>query len=338
MLGVAADIPRLAPNDKVLMKEAGIRWLRCGTFGFDLERFLRGERQDETFDGIKQKVAALCAEGFSIMGITPLPSDLGTLAGAPGSTEYVETYRRVCAFLGREYAGLIQWWQVANELDIWIFRDKLSLPQSVEFLKAGLLGLKESDPALKVGINITLFPSRPGEVDGNTEANEGEFIARAIYRESGLDLDYAGFDSYPGTWRPGGPESWHEYLDSFHELTGRPIIIQEFGYSSAGDMMSPAEDASGAYPCQLKKWRFSWHRAHTPEIQADFVAESLRIFASKPYVIGATYYRWSDSSKCWQCGQPDCPIETAWGLLDRDGRARPAYQSLKTGVATHFRA
>ncbi len=329
MLGAAADIPSLSESDKILMRAARLRWLRCGRFGFSLERFLRGEKQDESFHLIKQKIATLCVEGFGIMGITPLPADLGTLAGPPGSAEYLDTYRRVCAFLGREYHGLIQWWQVANELDIWIFRDQLSLPQSVDFLKAGAFGLKEANPTLKVGINITLFPSRPGEVDGNTDAHEGESIARAVYQDSALELDYAGFDSYPGTWRAGGPESWHEYLDGFHQLTQKPVIIQEFGYSSAGEMMTPEEDASGAYPCTLKKWRFSWHGAHTPEIQADFVAESLRIFATKPYVIGATYYRWSDAKKCWQCGQPDCPIETAWGLLDREGRPRPAYHSLK---------
>ncbi|CAN5440767.1 hypothetical protein BH09VER1_BH09VER1_46550 [soil metagenome] len=336
MLGAAADIARLDPIEKDLMRAAGLRWLRCGTFGFDFGPFLRGESQDGAFAAIKRKVTELRAEGFHLMGITPLPSALGSLAGAPGSNEYLNAYRRACAFLGGEYRGLIDWWQVANELDIWIFRDQLSLPQSVDFLKAGLLGLKEADASLKVGINITLFPSRPGEVDGNTDAHEGTFIAKAIYQDPSLELDYAGFDSYPGTWRKGGSESWHEYLDGFHQLTGKPIIIQEFGYSSAGAMMTPEEDASGAYPCHLKKWRFSWSGGHTPEIQAEFVSESLRIFADKPYVIGATYYRWRDFGKCWQCGDPGCPIETAWGLLDHDGQPKPAYHSLKAGAAQYF--
>jgi hypothetical protein len=143
-------------------------------------------------------------------------------------------------------------------------------------------------------------------------------------------------DSYPGTWRKGGPESWDEYLDDFHALVNKPVIIQEFGYSSAGEIMNEEEIQSGIYPCKAKKWRFHWRGGHTPEIQAQFIEESFKSFARKPFLLGATYYRWQDQEECWQCGRSDCPIETAWGLVDRGGKLKPSYHALKSSVGKYF--
>ncbi len=336
MLGVAVGLDEIRPIDIERMHAAGIRWLRTGSFGFDREAFLAGRPQGEKFAARKERVRALRAEGFQIMGLTPGPVGMPERAGQAGSEEFNRNYGRICAFFAAEYAGLIDWWQVANELDIWIFRGTLSMDECVAFLKAGIVAMKERVPTVKLGINITLFPSLPGEVDGNTEAHEGLALAKGIYQDPAVPVDFAGFDSYPGTWRAGGPESWHEYLDGFHALTGKPIVIQEFGYASAGGMMDEAESRGGLFPCQLKKWRFAWRGAHTPEIQADFAKESLRIFAEKPYVLGATYFKWQDDQRCWQCGESDCPAETAWGLMDRAGEPKPSYAALKETAARLF--
>lgn len=337
LAGVATDIGNLSSRDKQLMHEAGIRGLRTGKLHFDQAKFLQGEPQPERFFTLKAQVAALRSEGFVFTAITPGPFEMVAQAGVPGSAEYLENYRRMCVYLATEFKGLVDYWQVANELDIWIFRATLTLDQSVEFLKTGIRGIRSTGTRAKIGINITLFPSLPGEVDGNTEAHEGVYIAKGIYHDPGLELDYAGFDSYPGTWRKGGAESWETYLDEFHALTRKPIIIQEFGYSSAGAMMTAEEDASGIYPCKVGKWRFSskgW--GHTPEAQARFIEESFEIFARKPYVLGATYYRWTDQARCWQCKQPGCPVETAWGLLDLEHQPKPSYESYKASVRRCF--
>ena len=335
MAGVAAPLSSLTLQDRQRMRDAGIGWLRSEIKALDQSRFFRGEQQARDFFDLRERITHLRQDGFQIMGITPSPKDMVAEAGTPGSPQYFENYRRLCSHLGREFGGLVDYWQVANEVDIWIFREPLTLEQSAEFLVAGLRGLKEADRALQVGINVTLFPSRPGEVDGNTDRHEGVFIAERIYCHADVEVDYAGFDSYPGTWRDGGAESWREYLQAFHDLVRKPIIIQEFGYSSVGDMMTESEQASRAYPCQVKKWRFAWRGAHTPQVQAEFVAESLRIFAEMPYVIGATYYCWRDHETCWQCGSPDCPAETGWGLLDRKNNLKPSYHSLKKSLADY---
>jgi hypothetical protein len=336
MLGVASGLPMADGEDARLMREAGIGWLRCGKLGLDPEKFLCGEGRTPVLAALKERIGNLRDRGFQIMGITPNPGNMPASAGPPGSSAYHDNYRRMCAFLGEEFHGLIDWWQVANELDIWLFRETLSLDDSVTFLKAGINGLKESDPDLKVGINITLYPSLPGKVDGNTDLHEGVYIAERIYGDAALDLDYAGFDSYPGTWRSGGVDSWVEYLEGFHRLTQKPLLIQEFGYSSAGEMMSAEESASGIFPCQAGKWRFAWRGAHTPEIQAAFLDETIKTFAKIPYLLGATYYRWEDQDRCWQCQKEGCPVETAWGLVDLNGNPKPSYFSLKSAAAKYL--
>lgn len=329
MLGVAAKLSNLSERDLKLIAEAGIGWLRS-SFPMDYASVLQAGSPGKNFCDLKRLITDLKARGLQIMGITPSPFDLAERIGVPGTDGYFQNYGRICAFLAQELSGLIDWWQVGNELDIWIFRDKLNMEESARFLKSGLGAMREAAPGLKLGINITLFPSLPGEVDGNTEADEGITLARSVYGDPSLELDYAGFDSYPGTWRRGGPESWSGYLDGFHELTGKPVVIQEFGYASRGDLMSPEEQASDVLPCHLKKWRFSWKGGHTPEIQADFLRESMKVFRSKPYVLGATYYSWKDSLTCWQCRSEDCPCETAWGLLDSSGKPKPSYTALKS--------
>ncbi|MDR0533796.1 MAG: hypothetical protein LBH01_07565 [Verrucomicrobiales bacterium] len=335
--GVAVAFEKLTEVDRQRLRAAGLNGLRTGTPGFSAEYFLTNRGQPADFFHHRETMAKLREAGFRFIGITPGPKDMPAIAGPAGSARYLDNYRKICMFLGQTYGDLIDYWQVANELDIWIFRDSLTLEQSAEFLKAGIRGLKDANHRSKVGINLTLFPSRPGEVDGNTDRHEGVFLAKSIYEDPDLPVDYAGFDSYPGTWREGGPESWNDYLDAFHALTRKPILIQEFGYSSAGDLMTCEEVTKNNYPCQVKKWKHSWRGAHNPGTQADFISESYRIFAQKPFVIGAVYYRWNDQPTCWQCGQPDCPAETAWGLVDCQNRPKPSYYSIKSSLELYYR-
>ena len=45
-------------------------------------------------------------------------------------------------------------------------------------------------------------------------------------------------------------------------------------------------------------------------------------------------YCFSDSDRCYVCGQSDCPVETCWGALTRDGKEKPSWrQQKKEGMA-----
>lgn len=318
-------------NDKAfdMMRLAGINMIRSGAPGYDISRFIQGEPQSDSLEEIKKRLRVVKERGFDLMGITPNPKDFPSSAGEPGTKTFLNNYTRICRDIGKQFSGLINYWQVANELDLPIFRGSMTVEQAADLLEAGISGLQQVSSDFKIGINITLFPMAPKEEDG-------EFLLKRLYRERKLNLAYAGLDSYPGTWIKGGAESFDYFLDKFHELSGKPVIIQEFGYSSVGELMSAEEIKSGIYPCKIRKWRFVWKKEHSRQEQADFIEECFKIFFKKDYLLGVIYFRWDDQERCWQCNRSDCPCETGWGLVDLNGDPKPSYHSFKKIVKELF--
>lgn len=74
---------------------------------------------------------------------------------------------------------------------------------------------------------------------------------------------------------------------------------------------------------QLRKYR------HTPEDQARFLTDVFQRLQRLPFVCGAFVYCYTDSDICYICGQQGCPVETGWGLVDTNGRRKPAWYALR---------
>ena len=68
---------------------------------------------------------------------------------------------------------------------------------------------------------------------------------------------------------------------------------------------------------------------HTPLGQAKFFEDLIPKLLAKDYIIGTVIYCWSDSDRCYVCGQSDCPVETGWGLVDGDGNRKPSFYAVK---------
>jgi len=185
----------------------------------------------------------------------------------------------------------------------------------------GARGLKEADRALIVGTNTAGAP-------------QAYYFYGRLFAFGGGDLDYCGVDGYYGTWQAGGPESWGPRIADLYELTRVKVLVDEWGHTSAGGLMSKKELAANRHVCQFKKWRYSWGAGHTPKGQAAFVREAFKVFrAHRAKLFGLFFYRWEDQAKCWQCGAPDCPAETAWGLVTRENKPKPAFHAFKAGVS-----
>jgi len=163
-------------------------------------------------------------------------------------------------------------------------------------------------------------------------ANAYYFFGR-FYSDLHELLDYCGIDGYYGTWIAGGPDDWGPRVAEIHNLTGLPVLVNEWGFSSAGGVMTQDQSAQGLPPCQVKKWEHTWGPGHTPEGQAEFVEAAFDAFRSqRDALLGVFFYRWEDQERCWQCGQADCPAETAWGLVDLKGRPKPSYDAFRQGA------
>ncbi len=328
------------PNASIaLMKGAGIDWVRQD-FPFPFTDRIGGElsKQYQEERAIAQSWAA---KGFKVMGVSPLPGSGGykadssgkmqfhwtsafpDWAGAVGSDDYFRTYRQACAFLAHDLRGVVQMWQIANELDIELFAGPLNPRQGAELILHGAQGLKEADPALIVG------PNTAG-------TGAAYYLYGRLYADPHTPLDYCGIDGYYGSWAEGGPENWAPRVAELYALTQKPVLVNEWGFASRGDVMSPEEvnaRNAGVTACQFRRWPATWGGGHTPEVQAQFVKQAMDGFvAQREKLMGMFFYRWEDQEHCWQCGSPDCPLEIAWGLVGVDNTPKPSYSAFKEGV------
>jgi hypothetical protein len=325
------------PNaDDNLLKGAGIGWIRQDfSFPF-LDR--HGGALSQDYQKQKETAASWVKRGFQVMGVTPLfgiglqkPDPAGQLRtswnewspaylGKPGSLQFEQGYARLCEFLAEDLHGRVSGWQILNEQDIAIFAGPVNPRQAGDLILASAYALKKSDPALIVGTNTA-------------GSDKAYFLYGYLHASRDAPLDYCGVDGYYGTWSPGGPENWAGRIAELFDLTRTKVLVNEWGYASAGGLLSEEERRLNPYVCQQKKWYYAWDAGHTPEVQAKFVQQVYEGLASqRDKLFGAFFYRWEDQAACWQCGAPDCPAETAWGLVTAGNQPKPAYFAFQDGV------
>lgn len=336
MTGMMIGTSAYPTADVGLLRQAGIGWVRVG-LSFPFVDRIGGELTDQ-YRRCKAEAAKFAAAGLKVLGITPLPGIATKKADASGrlvpqwrdffparcgplgGPECLAAYERTCRWLAEDLRGIVPAWQIANELDIVEFAGPLNPRQACDLVVAAARGLKAADPALVVGHNPAGCP-------------KAYYFFGHLYAQAKELLDYCGVDGYYGTWAPGGPEDWARRIEELHDLTGRPILVNEWGFSSAGGVMTDEERASGQPVCQLRKWGCTWGPGHTPQGQARFVEGAFEAFRScRQMLLGVLFYRWEDQDKCWQCGRGDCPAETAWGLVDLHGQPKLAFEAFRNGV------
>ena len=152
-----------------LIQEAGIGWVRQD-FPFPFADRLGGKLTDG-YRQAKETAKIWCEQGLMVMGVTPLigiggyQADVGGVMqfiwqdwlpawmGSSGSEDYYRQYQELCVFLAQDLRGIVQMWQVTNEMDIPIFAGPLKPRQASELILRAARGLKETDSSLIVGTN-----------------------------------------------------------------------------------------------------------------------------------------------------------------------------------------
>jgi hypothetical protein len=326
-----------------LMRDAGIEWVRVG-FPLPFEDRIGGKLSQRYIEA-RRRAQEWVDQGVRLMAVSPLPVSAGykknaegelalrwtarfpAWMGAIGGDEYNRNYGKVCAFLAKDLKGIIEMWQVANELDIPIFAGPITHRQACDFILCGAVGLKETDPSLIVGFNTA----------GNGDGTDFYLYGRLLADSRASSLDYAGCDGYYGAWAEGNADNWGPRIALLHSMTERPILVNEWGNPSKGEIMTPPEFAAyrnGTPCCHFRKWPYGWKEGgQSEESQAEFVAKAFDSFvAQRDKLLGMYFYRWEDQEKCWQCGSEECPLEIAWGLVHVDNSPKPSYGTFKEGV------
>jgi len=337
MIGIT---PAHNDPDFALMREMGVKWVREGyPFPFSDEK----GTLSKAFLNADKKIEKFKSEGFEILcsftgpgSVRYVPSEEKTVysravpeyLGDPSEEKYHRYLFEAAEFLGDHTKNKITWWQIANEPDIEIFYGPLTEKENINFLLSAANGILKGNKNAQCGINL-------GYIN-----DYARMLMREIYAVSDSPFAYLGIDGYMGSWQHGGPHSWTPYINETAKLSGKPIIINEWGFSSLqwGEKYSDIgrKNHYNQDVCREKYWQITWGRGHTPEEQARYIEECLPVFANHPDVIGNFFFRWSDTNQCWQCGEADCPAECAWGCVDPMQKPKPAYHALKDGFKKYF--
>jgi hypothetical protein len=323
--------------DYNMIKDAGIGWVRM-SMQYPYEDKVGGKLTDNFVKSLEEakKIRALGLHimvrgpGAGIKRFDPsanqrvwrpgVPDWAGTIA----SDSYYEAVEKGCEEMGRETRGIVDMWQVANEMDIDEAAGPLTMQQVERFLLAGARGLRAGNPDLKIGINPTNVTGHGGQ------------LYRDLYQIPNTPFDYAGIDRYFGSWQAGGPQDWVPLIDEVYALTHKPVFINEWGYSSIQGSGVALDRKVGNPICEGQSWKNVWRKEHSPEEQAAYMETALKIFATYPHVGGAFIFAWRDSETCYHCGSKGCPAECGWGIVDSEGKPKAAYYTVKAVAHEYF--
>lgn len=339
-----------------LMKDAGLNIVRNFTpFPFTDESMTE---ETEAYKQLKKDIKLYAEHGIATMGMFGNPGQ--NAADSKGTVSYIRHYPdwmggydedkyydilgKVAEYIARDLKDDVTWWQIANEPDIDMFIGDLTFKQNVRWLDVAARGIKKGDPNALCGINLAGAAVCGAALDENGNKIPGKpcvheyakNLIEKLYKCENSPYDFIGLDGYFGSWSFGDTTDWIEYIDSAAEITGKPVCIHEWGYSTLQrGTPRPEEDKHRHFnsaTCREKDMDaagFRWlDKEHSEWLQAEYVMECAKIFAEHPKCIGQLFFQWQDQATCWQCGEPDCPAETSWGCIHADGSPKPGYYAL----------
>ena len=180
--------------------------------------------------------------------------------------------------------------------DIW--------PAEAVLIKAGIDGVRAADPEAKIMLHIAL--------SFNPFFSEAFFAAM---QDLGVPFDIIGLSYYPSAMGPLSAIRFCQTLERLKKTIDLPVVIAEYAY--------PAEVPYGG---PFGSWKYQISRyPHTPEGQAEWLADFLTDMLSREDVIGAYYF---SPTFYWS--------RELWGpfaLFDAEGEARPSLGAFSAGIS-----
>lgn len=350
------------------LKEGNMEWVRFDIRALPYDDL--GETNEQYLE-FKARAKAYADRGFKVMAITPFPGDYVKAGYDPRTIRGKKKIVEIAKFYAKDLQGIVSGFQIANEIGMDLFQYPLTLEEGAEFLGIQLEAMMDCRKDIIVGINVAGVAT--------TSLNK---LMKPYFKY----CDYVAIDMYPGCFE-GRFKSFVNFdimVRYFWAYTGRPVLVNEFGYMSYGKAKTPAEKrkilqdcgadseeearanirkfiGSSKFPSGLRNHLYNnlglstdeelaskvfdngmtnhlyrelpanFHLRgceHTFEGQALFFTKVIGRFKKLPMCHGAFVYCYNDNAACYICGQPDCPVETGWGLVDLSGKKKPAFYSV----------
>ena len=351
-----------------LLHGANVKWLRCDIcFPFNPDGTV-----SDSFRFFKEAVKRYSENGIKVMAVTPYPQDYLRYGADVRTPEGEEKVIEITKFIFNELKDYIGGIQITNEMGMPRFTIPFTMDEAARFIGIQLealypirgdvvLGYNCAGPA--ADLHARMFPYLKFCDYVGIDIYIGCF--GAIYQPMWLYdvlLNYLwamtrkpiliqefGYISggYPKTkeekkaiLQKYGAESEKDaktkmdvFVDNLPKHFGDHVKHLAHNDSSRYFDLLFKSDLKDHLYCELPAVQKIPFCDHTPEGQARFYDKIFKRIFKKKYVCGAIVYMFDDSSHCYVCGQSDCPIETRWGIVDRDKNPKPAYFSVKKAFA-----
>ncbi len=237
-----------------LLKDAYIGWIRIdiGSAPYQVDSegnpVLDGEGnpiETEGYINFKNRCQIFQDQGIKVMAVTPYPDGMLDLIGEEdmftyGADNYSDNFINMIQDFALYYAedlnGYVDAFQISNELTVPKWQGELSTEQVSDYIGLQMVAMHDTceENGIPIGYNMAAY----------SLYNFPESMQRyADY------FDYVGLDLYLGCF-----ESTYKSLFIYdlllrylYNYTNKPIMLNEFGYISAGTQMSEEEKSAYLY-------------------------------------------------------------------------------------------
>ena len=201
-----------------LLKGANIGWIRDDIpFAFNKDGSL-----SQSYINWKAETKAYADNGLKVMAITPYPEDFIEYGLDPRVPENKQAIQDIAKFYLNDLKDIVGAFQITNEMGI----DRFTLPLTLE------------EAADFIGMQLeAMYPDRGNIIIGYNLGGLAILQLPGLMKEYHKYCDYVGLDMYLGCFEPvlKNPNQYITILNFVRRITGKPIIMCEFGYIGLGE-------------------------------------------------------------------------------------------------------
>ena len=207
-----------------LLNEANIGWIRDDIpFAFNNDGTL-----SQSYINWKAEMQTYADNGIKVMAITPYPEDFIDYGLDPRVPENKEAIQDIARFYLEDLKDIAGAFQITNEMGI----DRFTLPLTLE------------EAAYFIGIQLeAMYPDRGDILIGYNLGGLAILQLPGLMKDYHKYCDYVGLDMYLGCFEPvlKNPNQYITILNFVRRVTGKPIIMCEFGYIGLGEPKTKQE-------------------------------------------------------------------------------------------------
>lgn len=216
------------PNENYeQLSDAGLGWVR-----FDIPcPFDENGNIRNSYKQFKERCKGYTDNGFKVMAVTPYPRDIIS-AMEYNPIEDIERTKEVAVFLYNDLKDITGAFQITNEMGLADFTLPLTLEQAAEYIGIQLEAISAvKDESFPIGYN---------SADLIQVSRELHKLMKPYLKY----CDYVGIDLYTGNQGKAKPSDYADKVKKLYRMTGKPIIIEEFGFWSEGRPKTAEEKAA----------------------------------------------------------------------------------------------